>query len=35
MNKESIIGFTLIIGILVGWTIWMTPSKEEIERQKH
>src|SRR5574344_3157708 len=35
MNKESIIGFTLIIGILVGWTIWMTPSKEEIERQKY
>ncbi|MBR6439530.1 MAG: membrane protein insertase YidC [Bacteroidales bacterium] len=35
MNKNSIIGIILIIGILVGYSIWMTPSKEEIERQKH
>ena len=34
MNKNSIIGIVLIVGILVGWSIWMTPSKEEIERQK-
>ena len=35
MNKNSIIGIILIVGILVGYSIWMTPSKEEIERQKH
>ena len=34
MNKNSIIGIVLIIGILVGWTIWVTPSKEEIARQR-
>lgn len=35
MNKNSIIGIILIIGILVGWMIWVTPSKEEIARQRH
>ncbi|MBO7074733.1 MAG: membrane protein insertase YidC [Bacteroidales bacterium] len=35
MNKNSVIGIILIIGIFVGWFIWMTPSKEEIERQQH
>ena len=35
MNKNSIIGIILIIGILVGWSIWVTPSKEEIAKQKH
>ena len=35
MNKNSLIGIILIIGILVGWMIWVTPSKEEIARQKH
>ena len=35
MNKNSLIGIILIIGIFVGWFIWMTPSKEEIERQQH
>ena len=34
MNKNSIIGILLIIGILVGWSIWVTPSKEEIARQR-
>ena len=34
MNKNSVIGIILIIGILVGWSIWMTPSKEEIARQR-
>lgn len=34
MNKNSIIGIVLIIGILVGWSIWVTPSKEEIARQR-
>jgi len=35
MNKNSLIGIILIIGILVGWMIWSTPSKEEIARQRH
>lgn len=35
MNKNSLIGIILIIGIFVGWFIWMTPSKEEIEKQRH
>jgi len=35
MNKNSVIGIILIIGILVGWTVWMTPSKEERARQQH
>lgn len=34
MNKNSVIGIILIIGIFVGWFIWMTPSKEEMERQR-
>jgi len=35
MNKNSLIGIILIMGVFVGWFIWMTPSKEEIERQRH
>lgn len=35
MNKDSIIGFILIALILVGYSIWMTPSKEELaDRQR-
>ncbi len=34
MNKNSVIGIILIVGILVGWSIWMTPSKEQIEKQR-
>jgi len=35
MNKDSIIGFILIALILVGYSIWMTPSKEEmLEKQR-
>lgn len=35
MNKNSIIGFILIAAILVGWMIWVSPSKEELaERQR-
>ena len=30
MNKNSIIGFILIAAIMVGYSIWMTPSKEEL-----
>ena len=32
MNKNSLIGIILIIGILVGWSVWMTPSKEQREK---
>ena len=35
MNKNSVIGIILIVGILAGWMIWNTPSKEEIARQRH
>lgn len=35
MNKNSVIGIILIIGVLIGWMIWVTPSKEEIARQRH
>ncbi len=36
MNRDSILGFILIAVILVGYSIWMTPSKEEMAamRQK-
>jgi YidC/Oxa1 family membrane protein insertase len=35
MNRDTIIGFILIASILVGYSIWMAPSKEEIaENQK-
>lgn len=35
MNKNSVIGIILIIGIFVGWTVWMTPSKEERAKMQH
>lgn len=35
MNKNSVIGIILILGVLVGWSVWMTPSKEEMARQQH
>lgn len=34
MNKNSIIGFILIAGIMIGYTYWMSPSEEEIARQQ-
>lgn len=30
MNRDTIIGFILIAAILIGYSIWMTPSKEEM-----
>ncbi len=30
MNRNSIIGFLLIAAIMVGYTVWMTPSAEEM-----
>ena len=35
MNKNSLIGIILILGILIGWSVWMTPSKEELAQQRH
>jgi len=35
MNKDTTIGFILIALILVGYSIWMTPSKEEITQRQH
>ena len=35
MNRDTTIGFILIALILVGYSIWMTPSKEEMaDRQR-
>ena len=31
MDKNSLIGIVLILGILIGWSVWMTPSKEELD----
>lgn len=35
MNKNSIIGFILIAAIMIGYTYWMSPSEEELARQKY
>lgn len=34
MDRNSIIGLLLIMGILVGYGVWNNPSKEELARQK-
>ncbi len=34
MNKNSIIGFLLIAAIMIGYSVWLSPSKEEIQRNK-
>ena len=35
MDKNQILGFVLIFAVLIGWSIWTAPSKEEIaERQR-
>lgn len=35
MDKNSLIGIILILGVLIGWSVWMTPSKEELAQQRH
>ena len=35
MNRNSIIGFILIAGIMIGYTYWMTPSAEELAKQQY
>jgi len=34
MNRNTIIGLILIFGIMIGYSLWMKPSKEEIAEQK-
>ncbi len=35
MNKNSVIGFVLIAAIMIGYSIWLSPSKEEIKKKQH
>ena len=35
MNKNSIIGFVLIAAIMIGYTVWMQPSAEEMAQKRH
>lgn len=34
MNKENIIGLVLIFGMLIAYSIWMTPSQEELAQKQ-
>ncbi|MDA3944658.1 MAG: membrane protein insertase YidC [Bacteroidetes bacterium] len=34
MNRDSILGFIIIAAILIGYSVWMTPSQEEIEARQ-
>lgn len=34
MDKNTIIGLVLIMGLLIGYSVWMRPSKEEIEAKQ-
>jgi YidC/Oxa1 family membrane protein insertase len=34
MNKNSIIGILLIFGLMIGYTVYMSPSKEQLAAQK-
>jgi YidC/Oxa1 family membrane protein insertase len=35
MSKNNIIGLVIIVGLLIGYSFWMTPSKEELAAAKH
>ncbi|NLJ83233.1 MAG: hypothetical protein GX330_08935, partial [Bacteroidales bacterium] len=35
MDKNTITGLLLIMGLLIGYSLWTAPSKEEIEKQRH
>ncbi len=35
MNRNSILGFILIGAIMVAYTVWMTPSEEELAEKQH
>jgi hypothetical protein len=34
MNKNTIIGFLLIFGLIIGYSVWMTPSKADLLKAK-
>ncbi len=34
MDRNTIVGLLLIIGILIGYSVWSRPSKEEMERMQ-
>lgn len=34
MDRNTIIGLLVIFGILIGYSLWMSPSQEELERQQ-
>ncbi len=34
MNRDSIIGFILIAAILIGYSLWMSPSEAELQKRK-
>ena len=34
MSKNNIIGLVIIVGLLIGYSLWMTPSKEEMAAAK-
>ena len=34
MNKDTVIGLILMLGLFIGYTVYMTPSKEELEAKK-
>ncbi|MDO9511453.1 MAG: membrane protein insertase YidC [Bacteroidales bacterium] len=35
MDRNTIIGLGLIFVVFVGWSIWQSPSKEELEKRRH
>ena len=35
MNKNSILGFILIAAIMIGYTVWMQPTAEELVQKQH
>jgi len=35
MNKNSVIGFVLIAAIMIGYSLWLSPSKDEIQHKQH
>ena len=34
MDKNTVIGLLLIMGLLVGYSVWMSPSKEELKEKQ-
>lgn len=35
MDRNTIIGLLLIFAVFVGWSVWQSPSKEELEKRRH